>query len=70
MTCTFCNKSIAFCRCDDIDARLREIAYNQNSRVLFQWCRSCDRHSARCDCIRPLFFIIHAGNDVATGGQR
>jgi hypothetical protein len=71
LTCTVCDRAVSDCRCPDIDDRLRRIAHGREmTDVMFKWCRRCDKHSARCLCATPQFFIISADQDVTATARR
>jgi Ni,Fe-hydrogenase I small subunit len=65
MECTICKASMAQCTCPDADQRLHDFAYGPRYRFLmFKWCRTCDKHYARCTCEVPDFFIISGGKEL------
>ena len=59
LTCGKCNQSVDRCICPDQDARLRWASDSEH--VLFKWCRTCDKHYARCQCSVPDFGIRTGG---------
>lgn len=70
LTCTVCNTDIGGCVCPDRDEGLRSVAYDPNGSVAFKWCRTCDKHYARCKCETPNFYVILRGEEwpVPPGG--
>ncbi len=51
---------MAQCGCADADARLRQAS--DSTYVAFKWCRTCDKHYARCRCVEPNFGIRTGGH--------
>lgn len=48
MFCVVCKNDLMFCKCPDVDERLREIRKSPN--IYMVWCKVCDRHIDRCVC--------------------
>jgi len=73
MICATCNEDVAVCICPDRDKQLHDMAYDPAAvNLMFKWCRTCDRHYARCQCATPDFYVISAGKEipVPAGGFR
>lgn len=52
MFCVVCNNQLMFCKCPDIDERLRGLRKFPN--ICMAWCEVCDRHIDRCMCDRHI----------------
>lgn len=65
LRCTTCRRNVGDCTCPNQDARLRNLAYTPDSRVMLRWCRKCDKHFARCACPPPYDdYIICGGREL------
>lgn len=64
MVCNKCGP-VSQCTCPDIDQRLKDTAFAPRFKFLmFKWCRTCDKHYARCRCETPAFYIVSGGQEV------
>ncbi len=72
MVCTICGQAIGQCTCPGRDENLHALAYDPAGMVAFKWCRTCDKHYARCVCLVPDFYVIQGGQElpVPDGGWR
>jgi hypothetical protein len=59
IVCDICGLPIVFCRCKDIDERLKEVYGDKH--IVFYVCLLCLRHHVRCRCPIPLWTI---SNDI------
>lgn len=64
MRCTKCHTTIDKCACPELDDHLREIMHDPKSPIAVKWCRTCNKHYARCKCETPEFYILQGGKDV------
>jgi hypothetical protein len=67
-TCSQCNSPIGDCHCEGRDEVLHDLAYLEGGCVAMKWCRLCDKHYARCRCVKPKFFIIMGGKEISPRG--
>lgn len=62
--CGTCDTGFDKCTCPDIDERLKKLAWMKNGMVAFKWCRTCDKHYARCQCKMPDFYLVKGGEEI------
>lgn len=70
MICVTCNLPLGQCACPDRDASLKELAMDTEVPVAFKWCRTCDKHYARCTCEQPDFYLLCAGQELDPSNLR
>lgn len=70
MICTKCDQSVGQCTCPGTDEHLHAVAYDPDACVLFKWCRTCDKHYARCRCPIPNYYIISGGREIPVENLR
>lgn len=70
MICSTCQHDLHDCTCPDIDARLHDLAYAPGVPIVFKWCRTCDKHYARCRCATPDFYVLSGGEALDLTGVR
>jgi hypothetical protein len=69
MVCQTCGP-IAQCTCPDCDERLKDVAFGPRYKFLmFKWCRTCDKHYARCRCETPAFYIVSGGTEIPVSAR-
>lgn len=61
MTCMVCHHDLSTCTCPDIDVRLLEAFASES--LAARWCSACDRHYARCRCVRPVWVMRTGGRN-------
>lgn len=64
LTCGPCGKGFDLCLCSDADERLKRLAFDPAGLIAFKWCRTCDRHYARCQCKTPDFYLVKGGEEI------
>lgn len=65
MVCVTCDNPVDSCVCQDVDARLKRVAFMPDGLVAFKWCRACDKYYGRCKCEQPDFFVVLGGQEVS-----
>lgn len=68
--CSKCEVEVVDCVCPDIDARLKHSAFDPKGVVAFKWCRTCDKHYARCKCAIPAFYAVYRGQEFDANKYR
>jgi hypothetical protein len=66
MFCTACDHTLGECTCPDADARI--LAARQHTPM--KWCKTCDKHYARCKCSVPNFTLMDGDIDRGCGPFR
>ncbi len=64
LICVKCSKDIGDCDCEGRDDQLRNLAMRPDGMVAFKWCRTCDKHYARCKCEHPDFYVVLGGKEI------
>lgn len=64
MRCGKCGTGFDKCTCPNADERLKSLAFDPKGFVAFKWCRTCDKHYARCKCETPAFYLVHRGEEM------
>jgi len=61
MWCVKCDNDLSYCKCPDIDERLRSISDSAN--IISRWCLGCDKHYSRCKCESPVWGTRSGGKE-------
>lgn len=64
LVCMVCQVEIGVCACPDQDAQHKQP--DPDGPLAARWCRSCDRHFARCQCDSPDHDWVRANGELMT----
>lgn len=53
MWCTICQADLSQCTCDDLEERLRSATEALDGKLVYRYCKKCDKHYAKCQCEEP-----------------